>query len=105
MCLERAHRAQLALAIRFAQFESDAERICVTVPDGALQVPIRQHGSTGGAVCGSGKICVRERDGLPYSRFTSRGLLSSRSATNFEGCKLLAPVHSRNSNCPTSTGA
>ncbi len=55
-------------------------------------------------MCGSGKICIRGRDGLPYSRFTSRALLSSRSATNFECRRWLSPVHSRNSNCPTSTG-
>jgi hypothetical protein len=60
-----------------------------------------QHGSTGFAVSGSGKICVRERDGLPYSLFTSCALLSSRSAINFECRKCLSPVHSRNSNCPT----
>jgi hypothetical protein len=37
ICLDRAHRAQLALTLRLAQLEAEAERDGVTVPDGALQ--------------------------------------------------------------------
>jgi hypothetical protein len=48
-----------------------------------------QHGSTGFAVSGSGKICVRERDGLPYSLFTSCALLSSRSAIKLRVSQVL----------------
>ena len=41
---------------------------------------------------------------VAYSRLTSRAFLSSRRPTNLVCRRWLSPVHSRNSNCPTSTG-
>src|SRR5204863_6909060 len=46
----------------------------------------------------------QERAERVHSRTTSFAFLSSRRPTNLECLKWLSPVHSRNSNWPTSTG-